>query len=150
MGNRSSRGLFPELPHQEVAWRSGFAEEEFDLRTGETNRVGGGDCGESAPRQPWYPPGSQPKKQHLRNLHAWKTRTPDRGRREVRAQLHGKRWSFSERYQDEEDWTILDPPGLEDLESLHEVLYNKYQRKHLSWDHVRGVEQLIQERRSRG
>ena len=89
------------------------------------------------------------KKQHLRNLHAWKTRTKERGRREVRAQLHGKRWSFSERYQDELDWSPVEKPSLEDMEQLHEVLFNKYQRKHLAWDHVQSVEQWIKTARDR-
>ncbi len=83
------------------------------------------------------------KKQHLRNCHSWRTLVPERGRRETRAQLFGKRWTFTVRFEDEEDWSPLEKPHLEDLEHLHEVLFNKYQRKHLAWDHVMGVQKLI-------
>ena len=79
-----------------------------------------------------------------RNLHAWRTRTPDGVKREVRAQLRGAAWTFSSFCKGDEDWTEHDPPSLEDLESLEEVLFNKYQRKHLAWDHVLGVRKLIE------
>ena len=83
-----------------------------------------------------------------RNLHVWKTRTDDGRRREVRAQLFGSKWSLTSRCDDEEDWTTHDPPLLEDLEALHTVLFNKYQRKHLAWEHVVGVQKLIDARGS--
>ncbi len=62
----------------------------------------------------------------------------DGRKREVRAQLFGSKWSFISRCQDEEDWTEHEAPSLE------EILFNKYQRKHGSWDHVQGVRKLIE------
>ncbi len=79
-----------------------------------------------------------------RNLHAWRTRTEDGRKREVRAQLFASQWAFSSRCQGEEEWTPHDPPLLEDLEELYDVLVRKYQRKHLAWDHVDGVRKLIE------
>jgi len=84
-----------------------------------------------------------------RNLHAWRTRTEDGRKRHVEAQLFGAKWTFTSRCQDEEDWTTHDPPLLEDLEALEEVLFNKYQRKHCAWDHVESVRKLIAERKPR-
>ena len=81
-----------------------------------------------------------------RNLHAWRTRLEDGRKREVRAQLFGAQWTISSRCQDEEEWTVHDPPSLEDLEALHETLFNKYQRKHLAWEHVESVQKLIEAR----
>ncbi len=81
-----------------------------------------------------------------RNLHAWKTRTAHGRRRQVRAQLFGSRWTLTSRCEDEEDWTTHDPPLLEDLVELQEVLFNKYQRKHLAWEHLAGVRRLIEAR----
>jgi len=81
-----------------------------------------------------------------RNLHAWKTRTDDGRRREVRAKLFASKWTLTSRCKDEEDWTPHDPPLLEDLIDLHGVLFNKYQRKHLAWEHVDGVRKLIEVR----
>lgn len=83
-----------------------------------------------------------------RNLHAWKTRTTDGRRREVRAPLFGSRWALTSRCEDEEDWTTHDVPLFEDLENLHEILFNKYQHKRLPWEHVVGVKRLIEARSS--
>lgn len=82
-----------------------------------------------------------------RNVHAWKTRTEDGRKREVRARLFGSKWTLTSRCADEEGWTAHDPPLLEDLEELHKLLFNKYQRKHLAWEHVVGVQKLIDARR---
>ncbi len=82
-----------------------------------------------------------------RNLHAWKVRTEDGRRREVRAQLFGSKWTLTSRCAGDEDWTTHDPPDLEDLEQLESVLFNKYQRKHLAWEHLEGVRKLLEERR---
>ena len=79
-----------------------------------------------------------------RNLHVWKTRTADGRSREVRAQLHASKWTLTSRYKGEEDWTTHERPRLEDLVELHEVLFNKYQRKHLAWEHLQGVRSLIE------
>jgi len=81
-----------------------------------------------------------------RNLHVWKTRTADGRRRQVRAQLFASRWTLSSRCEDEEDWTTHETPELDDLVELHGVLFNKYQRKHLAWEHLDGVRRLIEER----
>ena len=90
-----------------------------------------------------------PMSNRTRNLHAWKTRTDDGRRRQVRAQLFASRWTLSSRCEDEENWTRHDPPLLEDLVDLHEVLFNKYQRKHLAWEHVVGVQRMIEARSPR-
>ncbi|MBI1379835.1 MAG: hypothetical protein GC161_01960 [Planctomycetaceae bacterium] len=82
-----------------------------------------------------------------RNLHVWKTRTAEGQKREVRAQLFGAQWSFTARVDSEEDFTAQDPPSLEDLEALYEVLFNKYQRKHLAWEHLVGLKKIIESRR---
>ncbi len=84
-----------------------------------------------------------------RNLHAWRTRTADGRKREIRAQLFGARWSLSSRYTDEEEWTDHPRPSLEDLIELEEVLESKYQRKHLAWEHLLSVRKLIETHRSR-
>ena len=81
-----------------------------------------------------------------RNLYVWKTRTEDGRKREVRAQRFGSRWELESRHDDEETWTQHTPPLLEDLEVLEEKLFNKYQRKHTSWEHVVSVRKLIEAR----
>ena len=81
-----------------------------------------------------------------RNLHVWKTRTVDGRQREVRAQLHASKWTLTSRCKGEELWITHDPPLVEDLEALHEVLFNKYQRSHLAWEHLEGVKKLLEAR----
>lgn len=85
-----------------------------------------------------------------RNLHAWKTRDAEGKKRDVQAQLFGARWVVSSRMADEEDWTVHDVPLLTDLEELEQVLFRKYQRKHLAWEHLLSVREMIAARRARG
>jgi hypothetical protein len=82
----------------------------------------------------------------MRNTHAWKTTTADGEKREVRAEKFGKRWRIQAKLKQDEQWTYFDDPLLEDLLALHDVLWRKYQRKHLAWDDITTVEQLIRDR----
>jgi hypothetical protein len=82
----------------------------------------------------------------MRNLHAWKHRTEDGARREVRAEKFGGKWTLRSKLAGEERWTHHDPPLLADLVELREVLWRKYQRKHLAWEDVAAVEKLMRDR----
>ncbi len=82
-----------------------------------------------------------------RNLHVWKNRTEDGRKRQIKAQLFGRKWTVTSRCEDEEEWTTHTPPLLDDLEYLETILFNKYQRKHGSWDHLQGVRKLIADRK---
>jgi len=82
----------------------------------------------------------------MRNTHVWKSKTADGEKREVRAEKFGKRWRVQAKLKHEENWTYYDDPLLEDLLALHDVLWRKYQRKHLAWEDVAAVEQLIRNR----
>ena len=81
-----------------------------------------------------------------RNTHIWKTKTADGEKREVRAEKFGKRWRIQAKAKSDERWTYYDDPRLEDLLALHDVLWRKYQRKHLSWEDIEAVGQLIRDR----
>ena len=78
-----------------------------------------------------------------RNLYRWKDRTEDGQKREVEAQLFGARWKITSRIAGDEEWTVHDPPLLDDLEELEKKVFNKSQRKHNSWDQVLSVRKLI-------
>ena len=45
----------------------------------------------------------------------------------------------------DENWTYYDDPLLPDLIELRDVLFRKYQRKHLSWEDLAAVEAMITE-----
>jgi hypothetical protein len=79
----------------------------------------------------------------MRNLHVWKTTTETGEKREVRAEKFGKKWRLQAKVKGEEHWTYYDTPQVEDLIELRDVLWRKYQRKHLSWEDVAAVEKLI-------
>jgi hypothetical protein len=79
----------------------------------------------------------------MRNVHVWKTTTEEGEKREVRAEKFGGRWSLQAQIKGEERWTYYDTPLMEDLIALRDVLFRKYQRKHLSWEDLAAVEKLI-------
>ncbi len=80
-----------------------------------------------------------------RNLYAWKERTEDGRKRLVEAQLFGAQWKLTARMEDEEEWTVQDPPLLDDLTELEKKVFNKYQRKHNAWDQVLQVRKMIEQ-----
>ncbi len=86
-----------------------------------------------------------------RNLYVWIMRTDEGEKREVQAELTGKKWTLMSRlvrsrHEQEEEWVVHAKPSLEDLEDLETMLFNKYQRKHGSWEQVLSVRELIAQR----
>ena len=81
-----------------------------------------------------------------RNTHGWKHRTEDGERREVRAEKFGARWRIQAKLKNDEKWTYYEEPELADLIELRRILWNKYQRKHLSYEDVAAVEKMIRDR----
>jgi hypothetical protein len=86
----------------------------------------------------------------MRNIHVWKTRTPDREKREVRADRFGGRWRFQSKLESEANWTYFETPTLEDLETLRDIVWRKYQRKRLGHDDVASLDALLKARRDAG
>ena len=81
-----------------------------------------------------------------RNTHVWKTTTAEGDKREVRAEKFGKRWKLQSKVKGDAQWTYYDDPLVEDLIELRDVLFRKYQRKHLSYDDLVAVEKMITDR----
>jgi hypothetical protein len=82
----------------------------------------------------------------MRNTHIWKTKTETGEKREVRAEKFGKQWRLQAKIKGGERWTYYETPPLEDLIELREVLFKKYQRKHLSWEDIAAIDKLIADR----
>jgi hypothetical protein len=80
-----------------------------------------------------------------RNTHVWKHTTDDGEKREVRAEKFSGLWRIQSKLKYEARWTYHDTPELPDLIELRRILWNKYQRKHLAWEDVAAVEQLIRD-----
>ena len=77
--------------------------------------------------------------------HTWRERTAEGELRMVRASRHVGRWRLSSKGQDDEGWVEEDPISEEDLRSLRDVLWRKYQRRRLPWEHVREIDKLLGE-----
>lgn len=82
----------------------------------------------------------------MRNTHIWKTKTETGEKREVRAEKFGKQWRVQAKVKGEERWTYYETPPLEDLIELRDVLFKKYQRKHLSWEDIEAIDKMIADR----
>lgn len=77
--------------------------------------------------------------------HEWHERI-DGDVRFVRVTHHAGRWAFQARLKSETDWTALDPPPLDDLRELRDVLARKYTRGRLPHAQLLAVEALIRSR----
>ena len=84
-----------------------------------------------------------------RNTYCWRSRTDDGRKRELRAFREGGGWQIESLEPDAEDWARAPKPLLEDLVALEELLFNKYQRKHTSWELLDEVRQMVAARRAR-
>jgi len=79
--------------------------------------------------------------------HIWTDRNPDGKSREVRATKFGAAWRFQTKTAGDLEWTYYEPPLLEDLLALKEILARKYQRRRASIEDVASIEKLIQRQR---
>jgi hypothetical protein len=84
----------------------------------------------------------------MRSQHIWKDKDPEGKKREVRAIKFGGIWRLQAKSQGELQWTYYDVPLLEDLLTLKDVIFRKYQRRRASAEDLASVEKLISERAS--
>ena len=77
--------------------------------------------------------------------HIWTEKDDEGRKREVRATKFGGKWRLQAKTSDENDWTYYDPPLLDDLLKLKEIIFRKYQRRRASADDVASLDKLIGE-----
>jgi hypothetical protein len=82
----------------------------------------------------------------MRSQHIWTEKDQDGRKREVRAIKFGGAWRLQSKTSDEPAWTYYDPPLLEDLLTLKDIVFRKYQRRRASFEDLTSIEKLIQER----
>lgn len=79
----------------------------------------------------------------MRSQHIWTEKDADGRKREVRVTKFGGVWRFQAKYADETEWTYYERPLLEDLLSLKDVIFRKYQRRRASVEDFQSVEKLL-------
>ena len=75
--------------------------------------------------------------------HEWRENTEEGETRLVTAMRHARKWKLRSRLRTETEWTEFPVIPLDDLETLHELLSNKYQRRRASYEHVLEIDALI-------
>ena len=81
----------------------------------------------------------------MRSQHIWTEKDGDGRKREVRVTKFGGVWRFQAKHADESDWTYYDRPLLEDLLTLKDVIFRKYQRRRASAEDFQSVEKLLRQ-----
>lgn len=80
--------------------------------------------------------------------HEWRETTDDGATRLVTASRHAGKWQLRSRLKSETEWTKYPVIPLGDLETLHEIILNKYYRRRAPHEHVLEVDALIQTAKS--
>ena len=81
----------------------------------------------------------------MRSQHIWTEKDAEGRKREVRATKFGGVWRLQAKSADEMEWTYYDHPVLDDLLTLKDILFRKYQRRRASAEDVASIEKLIGE-----
>ena len=81
--------------------------------------------------------------------HEWREKTEEGETRLVTATRHGGKWKLRSRLKSESEWTEFPVIELEDLEELHVIISNKYQRNRVPHGHVLEVEAMIEKAKRR-
>jgi len=79
----------------------------------------------------------------MRSQHIWTEKDAEGRKREVRVTKFGGVWRFQAKFTDESDWTYYDRPLLEDLVTLKDIVFRKYQRRRASAEDVQSLEKLL-------
>jgi len=73
----------------------------------------------------------------------WKIETEDGGMREVQVRRIAGSWRFRSRLKGVKEWTLHDPPLVEDVHYLRDLMERKYRRRRASLKTVKEVENLL-------
>ena len=82
----------------------------------------------------------------MRSQHIWTEKDAEGRKREVRVTKFGGAWRFQAKYADELEWTYYDQPLLEDLLTLKDIIFRKYQRRRASAEDFQAIEKLVRDR----
>ncbi len=78
------------------------------------------------------------------NEHTWKESTADGEKREVRAVKFGGAWRIQSKLKGDDRWTYHEPPRIEDLRELRDLLFRKYQRRRATYEEWQDIDKIVQ------
>ncbi|MGI9474534.1 MAG: hypothetical protein ACR2NZ_23555 [Rubripirellula sp.] len=81
--------------------------------------------------------------------HEWRETTEEGATRLVTASHHAGKWQLRSRLKTDAEWTEFPVILLDDLETLHEIISNKYRRNRVPHSHVLEIEALIEAAKQR-
>ena len=79
----------------------------------------------------------------MRSQHIWKEKDDEGRRREVRVTKFGGEWKFQAKLAGDGEWTYYHRPLAEDLATLRNVVFRKYQRRRASSEDVEAIDRLL-------
>jgi hypothetical protein len=81
----------------------------------------------------------------MRSQHIWTEKDADGRKREVRVTKFGGAWRFQAKESDEPAWTYYDRPLLDDLLTLKDIVFRKYQRRRAAVEDLESIEKLLRQ-----
>jgi ribosome maturation factor RimP len=81
--------------------------------------------------------------------HEWREKTEEGETRLVTATRQSGKWQLRSRLKSDAEWTDYSDIGLDDLETLHEIISKKYQRNRVPHGHVLEIDALLAAARPR-
>lgn len=79
----------------------------------------------------------------MRSQHVWKEKDADGRKREVRVTKFGGEWRFQSQYLDEPGWTYHERPLHNDVVTLRDIIFRKYQRRRASAEDLAAVDAML-------
>lgn len=79
----------------------------------------------------------------MHSKQGWREETEDGEIREVRVNRVAGSWRFQSRMKGETEWTRHDPPLLQDVRHLHEMMDRKYHRRRTSLKVVEELRKML-------
>jgi hypothetical protein len=80
--------------------------------------------------------------------HEWRETTEEGETRLVTATRHAGKWQLRSKLKRDTEWTQHPVISLEDLETLHDIVFRKYQRNRLPHEQVLELEAMIEKAKS--
>lgn len=79
----------------------------------------------------------------MRSQHIWKEKDAAGRKREVRVTKFGGIWRFQAKTSEDAEWTYYEKPLREDVVTLRDIVFRKYQRRRASAEDVASIDNIL-------